>query len=192
MDIPVIPITTLWLPILVSAVLVFFASYLLNAVLSYHRNDFRAVPAEERIMDALRPFDLPPGDYVIPYVGHASNLKSEAVQQKIAKGPIGALTIYPPNVMFNMGSQLAQWFAYTLLVSILAAYVAGRLLPPTADYLQIFRTTGTVAFASYSMGLMQRSIWYMQNWPMTLRQMFDGLVYALLTAGAFGWLWPAS
>ncbi len=186
----IIPITSLWLPIVVSAVLVFFASFLLNAVLSYHVNDFRAVPDEDRVMDALRPFDLPPGDYVMPYVGHPSNLKSEAVQKKIAKGPIGALTVYPPNVMFNMGSQLAQWFAYTLLVSIVAAYVAGRLIPPAADYLQVFRTTGTVAFAAYSMGLMQRSIWYMQNWPMTLRQMFDGLVYALLTAGAFGWLWP--
>jgi hypothetical protein len=187
----VIPITTLWLPILLSGVAVFFASYLLNGVLSYHRNDFRPVPDEDRIMDALRPSGLPPGDYMIPYVGHASNLKSESVQQKIAKGPIGALTVYPPNVMFNMGSQLAQWFAYTLLVSILAAYVAGRvLLPPTDDYLQVFRITGTVAFACYSMGLMQRSIWYMQNWPMTLRQMFDGLVYALLTAGMFGWLWP--
>jgi hypothetical protein len=185
----VIPITTLWLPILVSALLVFFASYVLNAVLRYHRNDFRAVPDEDRIMDALRPFNLPPGDYIIPYVGHASNLKSEAVQQKIAKGPIGALTVYPPNVMFNMGSQLVQWFAYTLLVSIIAAYLAGRVLT-SPDYLQVFRVTGTVAFASYSMALMQRSIWYMQNWPMTLRQMADGLVYALLTAGAFGWLWP--
>jgi hypothetical protein len=188
----VIPITTLWLPILVSAVLVFFASFLLNAVLTIHKNDFRAAPDEDRVMDALRPFNLPPGDYILPYVGHASALKSEGLQQKIAKGPIGALTIYPPNVMFNMGSQLAQWFAYTLLVGIVAAYLAGRVLTePAVDYLQVFRVTGTVAFACYSMALMQRSIWYMQNWPMTLRHMFDGLIYALLTAGAFGWLWPA-
>lgn len=186
----VIPITTLWLPILVAAVLVFFASFVMNAVLTFHRSDFRPIPDEDRVMDALRPFDLQPGDYHFPYVGHASNLKSEAVQQKIAKGPLGALTVYPPNVMYNMGSQLAQWFAYTLLVGIFAAYVAGRLIPPGAEYLQVFRTAGAVAFACYSMALMQRSIWYMQNWPMTLRQMFDGLIYALLTAGAFAWLWP--
>jgi hypothetical protein len=186
----VIPITSLWLPILVSAVLVFFASFLMNAVLKYHQNDFRKLPEEDRVMDALRPLNLPPGDYIMPYVGHASNMKSEAVQQKIAKGPLGAMTIYPPSVFFNMGSQLAQWFAYTLLVGIIAAYLAGRVLPTTPDYLQVFRVTGTVAFACYSMALMQRSIWYMQNWPMTLRHMFDGLIYALLTAGAFGWLWP--
>jgi hypothetical protein len=66
------------------------------------------VPDEDRMMDALRAFALSPGDYIIPYVGHPSNLKSEAMQQKVAKGPIGALTVYPPNVMFNMGSQLAQ------------------------------------------------------------------------------------
>jgi hypothetical protein len=185
----VIPITSLWLPILVASVLVFFASFVMNAVLKYHKNDFGKVPDEDRVMDALRPSNLPPGDYILPYVGHASNLKSEAVQQKIAKGPIGAMTIYPANVFLNMGSQLAQWFAYTLLVGIIAAYLAGRVLSPTADYLQVFRVTGTVAFACYSMALMQRSIWYMQNWPMTLRHMFDGLIYALLTAGAFGWLW---
>ena len=58
----VIPITNLWLPILVAAVLVFFASFVMNAVLTFHRNDFRAVPNEDRVMDALRPFALPPGD----------------------------------------------------------------------------------------------------------------------------------
>ncbi len=76
----VIPITTLWLPILVSSVLVFFASFVCNALLKYHKNDFRGVPDEDRVMDALRPFNLPPNDYIIPYVGHASNLKSEALQ----------------------------------------------------------------------------------------------------------------
>jgi hypothetical protein len=186
----IIPITSLWLPILVSGVLVFFASWVMNAVLAYHRNDLRAVPDEDRVMDALRPSNLPPGDYMFPYVGYYSNLKSEAIQQKLAKGPVGALTIFPPNVMSNMGSQLAQWFAYTLLVSIVSAYLAGRVLSPTADYLQVFRVTGTVAFSCYAMALIQRSIWYHQNWPMTLRHMFDGLIYALLTAGSFGWLWP--
>jgi hypothetical protein len=96
-----------------------------------------------------------------------------------------------PRVFFNMGSQLVQWFAYSLLVGIVAAYVAGRTLAAGAEYLAVFRLTGTVAFASYAMALMQQSIWYQKSWTATLKSMFDGLVYAALTAGAFGWLWPA-
>jgi hypothetical protein len=30
----------------------------------------------------------------------------------------------------------------------------------------------------------------MRSWIRTLKSMFDGLIYALLTASVFGWLWP--
>lgn len=33
-------------------------------------------------------------------------------------------------------------------------------------------------------------IWYSQDWGATARNMFDGLIYAPLTGGTFGWLWP--
>jgi hypothetical protein len=118
-------------------------------------------------------------------------MKSEAFRQKIERGPVATMTVMNPRVYFNMTSQFAQWFAYTLLIGVVAAYVAGRTLPPGADYLSVFRLTGTVAFASYAMALMPQSIWYQRSWSTTLKGMFDGLVYAALTAGAFGWLWPA-
>lgn len=187
----VIPITTLWLPILVAAVLVFVMSSIIHMFLNYHRSDYSKVPDEDRLMEALRPFNLPPGDYVFPHAAGMEAMKSEAYQQKVAKGPIAFVTVIRAGQVFSMGPQLTQWFAYSLLVGIVSAYLAGRLLGPGADYLQVFRVTGTVAFACYSMALMQRSIWFSQNWGSTLRSMFDGFVYALLTAGAFGWLWPA-
>jgi hypothetical protein len=89
-----------------------------------------------------------------------------------------------------MGKQLASWFLYSILVGVFAGYVAGIVLGPGAPYLTVFRTTGTVAFAGYALGLWQNSIWYGKAWSITLKSTFDGLVYALLTAGAFGWLWP--
>ena len=159
----VIPITTLWLPILVAAVLVFVMSSIIHMFMNYHRNDFAKLSEEDRVMEALRPFNIPPGDYVFPFAGGMEAMKSEAYQQKVAKGPVAFVTVLQPGAVFNMGSQLTQWF---------------------------FRVTGTAAFACYSMALMQRSIWWSQNWPATLKSMFDGLLYALLTAGAFGWLWP--
>jgi hypothetical protein len=76
-----------------------------------------------------------------------------------------------------------------VIVSIFAAYIAGRALGPGAPYLEVFRFAGSTAFAGYALALAQNSIWYKRNWGATLKSMFDGLVYALLTAGTFGWLW---
>ena len=104
--------------------------------------------------------------------------------------PVAVMTVFGPGDFFNMGPQLAQWFAYSLVVAAFAAYVATRTLTVGADYLEVFRIVGTVAFACYAMALPQRSIWWKQGWGSTLRSMADGFVYASLTAGAFGWLWP--
>lgn len=185
-----ISIPTLWLPILLSGVFAFIASSAIHMFLTYHKNDFAKVPGEDAVMDALRPLDIPPGDYVLPYAGSTEVMKSPEFQAKVEKGPVAFFTVLAPGAMFNMGPQLAQWFAYCVLVAAIAAYVATRTLGPGADYLAVFRITGTVAFCCYSLSLPQRSIWYKQNWPSTFRSMFDGLIYACLTAGAFGWLWP--
>src|SRR5688572_4015594 len=159
----VLPITSLWLPILVAAVLVFVMSSIIHMFLNYHQGDYSKVPDEDRLMEALRPFNLPPGDYVFPHAAGMEAMKSEAFQQKVAKGPIAFVTVLRTGRV-SMGPQLTQWFAFSLLVGIVSAYLAGRLLAPGADYLQVFRVTGTVAFACYSMALMQASIWFGHNW----------------------------
>jgi hypothetical protein len=186
----IIPITTLWLPILVGSILVFVMSWVIKMVLPYHRNDHWKVPGEEAVMDALRPFDIPPGDYVLPHGDGPEALKSEEFRQKVEIGPNAVITVLPKGAMPGIGPQLMQWFAFTLLVGIVSAYLGGRMLPAGTDYIEVFRVTGTVAFASYSMPLMQRSIWFYTRWSSTLKSMFDGLIYAALTGGAFGWLWP--
>jgi hypothetical protein len=89
-----------------------------------------------------------------------------------------------------MGANLVQWFLYSVVISVFAAYVTGRVLQPGADYLEVFRVAGTVTFMGYAMALPQFSIWYKRSWATTLRSMGDGLLYALLTGGTFGWLWP--
>ena len=186
-----ISIPSLWLPIVLGAVLVFVSSSIIHMFLSYHNSDFKKVPDEDGAMDALRPLNIPPGDDVMPFAGGMEVMKSEAFQAKVEKGPVAFVTVLAPGAMFNMGPQLVQWFLYSLLVGVFAAYVGGRALGSGAEYLEVFRLTGTIAFACYALALPQRSIWYKQSWATTGRSMFDGLIYALLTAGAFGWLWPA-
>ncbi len=185
-----VPLLSLWLPILLSAVIVFVVSSIVHTVLTYHRSDFRPVPSEDQVMEALRRFNIPPGDYVIPCAAGQQEMKSPAFIEKVTKGPVAFMTVMesgPP----SMGKSLVQWFLYCVIVSVFAAYVAGRALAPDAAYLEIFRFAGATAFAGYGLALLQNSIWYKRAWSATLKSTFDGLVYGLLTAGTFGWLWPS-
>jgi len=183
-------VLALWLPILWAAVLVFIASSVIHMFLPYHKSDFRKVPEEDVVMDALRGFGIPPGDYVIPHAGSTEVMKSEAFQEKARKGPLVFMTVLPPGDPFDMRSQLSQWFAYCLVVGVFAAYIGGRALAPGAEYLSVFRFAGCTAFVGYGLAHLQRSIWYSQPWSTTFKNLFDALVYGLLTAGTFAWLWP--
>lgn len=184
-----VPIASLALPILLSAVAVFVASSLIHMVLGWHKHDLRRVGDEDAVMAALRPFNLAPGDYALPMAGSMEAMKSPDFQEKMKTGPVVVMTVRPPGPA-AMGKSLGIWFAYSLLVSLFAGYVASRAVAPGSEYLHVFRFAGVTAFAGYSLGLMQNSIWWGRNWGMTLRSMADGLLYAYLTAGVFGWLWP--
>jgi hypothetical protein len=180
----------LWLPILLSAVIVFAASCVIHMLLPYHRKDFSRIPGEDQVMDALRKIGLLPGDYMIPCAQSPKETKSPEFIDKMTKGPVGLLTVFrsgPP----AMGKQLVGWFIYCLVVGVFAAYIAGRALPPGEKYLAVFRFAGCTAFVGYSLALWQASIWYKKPWKTTVKSMIDGLIYGLLTGGTFGWLWPS-
>jgi hypothetical protein len=183
-------ILALWLPILVAAILVFVASSVIHMFLPYHRSDWLQVPDEDALMEAMRGFNVPPGDYVIPRAGSPEALKSEEFQEKARTGPVWFMTVLPAGDPFKMGSQMVQWFLYCVVVGVFAAYIAGRAVGPGAEYLSVFRFAGCTAFIGYGLAHLQRSIWYKQAWSTTFKNLFDAFVYGLLTAGAFGWLWP--
>jgi uncharacterized membrane protein len=184
-----VPLASLWLPILLSAILAFVASAVLHMLLPLHRNDLRKAPREDELLDALRRLDLPPGDYAAPHAAGPEAMKDPAFVDRMKKGPLVLMTVSPGQVP-SMSRELGLWFVYCLVVSVFAAYLAGRAVGPGTEYLEVFRFAGTSAFLGYSLALVQHSIWYRRNWGTTLKSMFDGLVYALLTAGVFGWLWP--
>jgi hypothetical protein len=185
-----VSVLSLWLPILLSAVAVFLASSVIHMVLRYHRADFRSVPDEHAALTALRSLGIQPGDYMMPYAPSEGAMKDPAFLEKMKTGPIVAMTVMPGGPP-NMGSLLTKWFLYIVVVSLFAAYVAGRTLPAGTPYLQVFRVAGTVAFVGYSLALWQAAIWYGRSPSATFRSTLDGLIYGLLTGGVFGWLWPA-
>lgn len=185
-----VSILSLWAPILVAAVLVFVMSSVIHMVFGYHASDYSKLPDEDGVMDSLRAANIPPGDYVTPFAGSSKAMNTDEYREKVEKGPVAFFTVLDSSAMLNMGAQFGQWFAYAVMVGVVTAYVAGRTLAPGEEYLTVFRLTGTVAFCCYAMAHPQRSIWFKQNWAASGKYVLDGLFYGLLTAGAFGWLWP--
>ena len=183
-----VPIMSLWIPILVSAVLVFIVSAIIHMVLPYHKKDWKKVEKEDELLDAFRKIGVAPGDYMAPCAGGYQAMKDPAFQEKMKRGPIVLMTVMSPHA--GMGKSLAQWFLYCVLVGIFAAYLTGRAFGPGSDYRTVFRFTGTTAFLGYSLALIQTSIWYHRSWGNTIRHLIDGLIYALLTGGVFGAMWP--
>ena len=184
-----VSIPSLWLPILISSVVVFFASWLFHMLLPLHRTDFLPVPGEGNVQDALRGFNIPPGDYMIPCAGSPAGMKQPEFQERFKKGPVVMMTVFSPTGA-GMGQSLLQWFLYLLVVGVFAAYIASRALPVGAPYLEVFRFVGATAFIAYAVALWQDSIWYKRKWSTTIKNTLDGLLYGMLTAGIFGWLWP--
>ena len=179
----------LWLPILLSSVIVFILSSIIHTGPFWHRNDYPKIPNEDKVMDALRPLAIPPGDYMVPRASSHEQMRSPEFMAKMKNGPVLMVTVMP-NGQMSMVNHLVSWFLYIAVVGVCAAYVTGRALPAGTPYLRVFRFAGTTAFIGYSVALWQMSIWYKRAWSTTIKATLDGLIYALLTAGTFGWLWP--
>jgi hypothetical protein len=181
-------LAALWLPILLSAVIVFIASSIMHMVLPYHKSDCHQIPDEDKVMAALRGAGLQRGIYMFPYCD-PKDMKSPAMQEKYKQGPIGMMTVFPlgPPALPKF---LAMWFAYCLVIGIVVAYLTWHTLRPGDPYRHVFRAAGTAAFLAYGLGNLSNGIWKGQPWSMTIKETIDGLVYGLLTAGTFGWLWP--
>lgn len=184
-----VSLASLWLPILVAAVGVFIASSIIHMATPWHKHDLMKLPDEDGVMNALRAFKLPPGNYAFPKPDSMADMKSPAFMERTKAGPVAFMTVRP-GWNFNMGGTLFQWFLYSLLVSLIAGYIAGVAFGPGTEYLRIMQVAGCVAFVGYAMAQMHESIWWGRRWSWTIRNMLDGLLYGLLTGGTFGWLWP--
>jgi len=183
-----VSLAALWLPILLSGVIVFIASSIMHMILPYHRSDYSQLPEEDKLLPVLRAAGLKRGSYIFPYATH-KDMKSQAMAEKYNQGPVGMMTVFPSGLPF-MPKFLGLWFAYTLTISFFVAYLTGHTIAPGANYPAVFRVAGTAGFMAYGLGLLSNGIWKSQPWSTVLKEVFDGLIYGLLTAGIFGWLWP--
>ena len=180
------------IPIVLSAVFVFLASSVIHMALTFwHRGDLDKLPDEDRVMDALRPFGLRPGNYAMPLAYGMSEMKDPAFIEKMTKGPVAFLTVGPSGPP-TMGKQLLLWFLYSIAVSTLSAAIAGALLGAGEDGHEVFHAVALSAFGCYGLGLFQESIWWRKKWSAMIKSAIDGVIYAVITALTFVWMWPAA
>jgi hypothetical protein len=182
-----VTILGLWLPILVSAVLVWIASAAVWTVMPHRKKEFLPLPDEEAARSALK--GLAPGDYHFPHAASMAEVKDPAFVARCIEGPMGYVRIVP-SAPPAMGKPMALGFLFYLVVGIVVAYLASRMLPWGAEYLRVFRLTGTVAWAAYFFAAVQDSIWFGKSWSSTAKLCVESLVYGVLTAGAFASMWP--
>lgn len=183
-----VPLASLWIPIVLAAVLVFVASSVIHMALPYHRSDYRKLPSEDDVQVALRRFSIPYGDYMLPRGEGMASMKDPAFLDKVKKGPVALITVMSGE--FNMGPLLLRWFLFCAVVSLFAGYLASRSVAPGAPYLHVSQIASTAAFMGYGLGAIPQSIWYRKAWTTTAKTLFDALIYGFITGGAFGWLWP--
>jgi hypothetical protein len=180
---------SLWLPILLSAVLVFIVSAIVHMVLKYHSSDYTRLPNEDAVRAAIRSGNPAQAQYIIPYCSEMKHMQTPEMQQKYAEGPVAVINLMRPGVP-KMGGSLIQWFILSLIISLFIAYIAAHSIPPGVRYLRVFRIVGAVGFLAYAAGQVPAAIWMGKPWRVAWKEVFDGLLYGLVTAGTFGWLWP--
>lgn len=182
----------LWLPIVVATIVMFITSAVVWMALPHRKKEFSILPDEDGLMAVLRKSNVGAGMYLFPFMSHESRndrAKREAHMKKWAEGPAGIVTVVPKGNM-GMGKMMGQSIVFYLVVNFFLAYLGYHTIIGHATYLQVFRVIGTVAFMTYFFGTVPWCIWFGHPWQKQWLQIIDALLYAGMTAGTFGWLWP--
>ena len=181
---------SLWLPILLSAVVVFVISSLIHMVLKWHAGDYNGFANEDAVRAAIRAGNPAPGRYVVPQCKEMKDMASEAMQQKYREGPVAHITLGPSGVP-NMGKYLGLWFLWSLIVAAVAAYLAARVYGLGHAHAHgAAKLVGAVTFIGLGFGTVTESIWMGRPWSGSAKYLLDAALYAIGSACVFCWLWP--
>ena len=183
-----VTVPMLWLPILLSAVIVMIGSTVVWMALKYENAEWKPIPGEDQLRDVVRKLNLPaPGQYIFPHMMGEGG--PEAAMKKVEEGPTGVLLLRKP-AKFSMAPMLVKAFIYYLVVSFFVAYIASHALPKGTEYLRVMQVAGTAGFMAYGLALIPESIWFARTRKSVAKSLLSALIYGLLTGGTFGWLWP--
>jgi hypothetical protein len=178
---------SLWLPIIVSGIALFFASWAAWMLLPHHKPEWQGISNEAAFLQSLRSMNLPAGQYMFPYSCKPEDWKSEEFQRRREAGPTGTLTVWkkPPNMGVNM---LCTVLFFTI-ANLVIGYLAGIALPPGTDFLTVFRFVGTAGILTYGTANILNGIWFGRKMAADIA---DGIAYGIITGLIFASLWPGS
>jgi hypothetical protein len=182
-----VSLMSLWLPIVLGAVAVFFASSLIHMVFKWHNADYRKHPNEEGLRGTLA--NTAPGQYSVPHCLGPKDMQDAAIQKKFTDGPVAMMWVLP-NGMPNMGKMLGQWFALNLLVCLLTGYIAAHTLAAGTAPMQVLRVTASIGFLAYAVGGVSDGIWFGKPWAAVAKDLADALIYGFAAGAVFAAMWP--
>ena len=184
-------LASLWLPVLAAALAVFLASSLVHMVLRWHQSDFSRLPNEDAVRAALREAGASAGQYITPWCEGMKQMQEPDMQRKYAEGPIAIITTLAPG-MPKMGPMLSRWFLLNLVLAAAVAAIAAQIYGTAGHSPAVGHLAGLVTFLAYATGSVSNSIWMGRRWSSTAKDVADALIYGVVTALAFWWLWPAA
>lgn len=179
----------LWLPILVCAIVLFFASFLAWAVLPHHNPDWKKLPDEDRFFAFIKEQNIAPGEYLFPLID-PKQMKDPAMVERYSAGPWGIVNLWPSKP--SMGKNMALTVLTFLVVSFFIAYIAAAALPRGASFTEVFQIVAVAAILAYTAGSICREIWFTRPLRAKVMDFIDGVAYGIITGVIFGLLWPAA
>lgn len=182
-------ILQLWLPIVVSAAFVFIASAAIWMATPMHKNDYKNLgDKEDAVLSVLKNEKLAPGIYCVPWMMCEKGADQKAATERYNAGPWATLAVSASKPSFPMS--LILWFINCLLISAMVGYITFHTLPNNPHYLKVFQAAGTAATLAYCGYLLPLAAWHSVPMKQLPAKFIDGMIYACVTAGTFGWLWP--
>ena len=174
---------SLALPIVLSGVALFFASFISWMVFKLHKDDWKKFPNEDAVLAAVG-VNATPGSYMVPGTNHPSEMSTPEFQKKFVVGPRLVMTVMPK---VGMGQSLVLTFVYFLAVSFILAYLASIAFPAKADFMNVFRFVFTAGLAVFLSAIVAHSIWFRAR---IVGHLIESIAYAAIAGAIFAGLWP--
>ena len=180
---------SLWLQVVIVAVVTFIASAIFWTIAPWHRTEFKALPNEEAVRKALHDQGVTEGQWRIPFSENCEDFKKPEFLKLFETGPVGLIQLETPRAM-AMGGRLVKTFVFYFFVAFFTAYCLRQAFPTGTEYMKVFQLAGGISLAAHGFGHIQDNIWFAKSCRRVTLQVMDSVVYALLTAGIFASMWP--
>ena len=181
-----VALISLWLPILLTTVALFFTGFLCWTVFPNHKPDWKKLPNEAAFLDKIAEMDIPPGNYAYPHAMDSKSTETEDYKRAVERKTFG--TIQAWGGAPQMGPKLACQVVYLLVTSICLAYLGKLGLNAGSDFMTVFRFMTTAAFLAFTVAVVPSTIWF--NNRLT-GYLIDGVIQSIIVGAIFGALWPA-